>query len=86
LRPRRLPWSELLKRVFALDILQCQRCLGRMTVMAFVTDPEPVRAILDHLHLPSSAPTCAPARAPPEPDLFGWDQAHDTIDPPSQFE
>jgi len=36
-RPRRLPWAELLRRVFAQDVLQ-DACGGRCTVVAFVTD------------------------------------------------
>ncbi len=33
-RERRLPWSELLRRVFAVDALQCDRCGGRMRILA----------------------------------------------------
>jgi len=33
-----------------------------MVVLAFLTDPAVVTRILDHLHLPSTVPTIAPAR------------------------
>jgi Putative transposase/Transposase zinc-binding domain len=91
-RPRRtrLPWADLLRNVFAIDVLQCPRCPGRMTVIAVVTDPGPVQAILAHLGLPTQAPLLAPARAPPQLALLGDSkgarEASDYPDPPSQFE
>ncbi len=60
-RPRRLPWAELLKRSFAVDILRCARCGGPRQVLAVVMSPEPVRAILSHLGLD----TVARPRPPP---------------------
>jgi hypothetical protein len=65
LRPRTLPWAELLRRVHELDALRCNRCPGRRRVIAFITDPEVVTAILAHLGLPTQPPSLAPARAPP---------------------
>ncbi len=41
-RPRRLTWAELVRRVFALDVLQCSRCGGRMRVLAAIYPPEPL--------------------------------------------
>ena len=43
--------------------------------MASVTDLDVVRAILDHLRLPASAPPQAAARGPPQPEFDGWDQS-----------
>ena len=63
LRQRRLVWAALIKRVYAVDVLECGRCKGRMRVMAFVTDPDSSRAILEHLGLPTTGPPQAPARA-----------------------
>jgi hypothetical protein len=40
-----------------------------MRILAFLTDPAPIHAILQHLHLPTSAPPIAPARAPPRHEL-----------------
>jgi len=39
LRDRRLDWAALLRRVFAVDVLQCPLCADRMQIIAFVTDP-----------------------------------------------
>jgi hypothetical protein len=65
LRPRRLSWAELLRRVFAVDAFQCD-CGGRMRILAAIDQPEVARAILDCLGLRSRAPPLAPA-PPPEP-------------------
>src|SRR5216684_1183562 len=37
-------------------------CGGRRVVLAYLTQPGPVKAILDHLGLPSTGPPIAPAR------------------------
>jgi hypothetical protein len=43
----RVPWVELLSRVFKLDVLKCENCGGRMTVLAFLTERTVVKKILD---------------------------------------
>jgi hypothetical protein len=60
--PSRIPWGELLMRVFREDVLACP-CGGRRVVLAYLTQPGPVKAILDHLGLPSTDPPIAPARS-----------------------
>ena len=45
-RARRMAWSDLLRRVFAVDALGCDRCGGRMRVMAAVRSPAAVAAFL----------------------------------------
>jgi len=59
--PSRVPWAELLRRVFRDDVLSCP-CGGRRVVLAYLTQPGPVKAILDHLGLRSTGPPLAPAR------------------------
>ena len=68
---RRYPWAELLRRVFALDVLRCALCGGRRELIAQITNPDVVRAILQSLGLPTTVPVLHPARAPPE--LFACD-------------
>jgi len=63
IRDRRLPWAKLLKRTLGIDALQCPRCLTPMVLLAFITKPDVVRRILDHLHLPSALPTGRPRPA-----------------------
>ena len=57
-------WADLLRRVFALDVLACPRCGGRMRVVATIDDPAVIRKILAHLDLPVDEPPLAPA--PPD--------------------
>ena len=53
------------------DVLHCVRCGGRRVVLAGVTDPSAIRAILEHLELDPEPPVPAPARAPPSLD-YSW--------------
>jgi len=41
-------------------------------VLAYLTEPGPVKAILDHLGLPSTGPPLAPARFTAGPAESGW--------------
>ena len=59
--PSRIPWAELLLRVFREDVLLCP-CGGRRVVLAFVTERKVVKEILEHLGLPTTGPPVAPAR------------------------
>jgi hypothetical protein len=56
-------WSELMARIFLLDVLECPRCGGRMKIIAAIEEPDVIRRILDHLGLPTDAPTPAPPRS-----------------------
>ena len=60
-RPKRYVWAELLKRVFAVDALECDYCGGRMRILCAVNPPEAIRKILDCLGMPVRAPPTAPA-------------------------
>jgi hypothetical protein len=57
----------LLLRVFREDVLTCP-CGGRRVVLAYVTSPGPLKAILDRLGLPFTGPPVSPARLG-----AGWD-------------
>ena len=50
-----------MKRVWALDVLECPRCQSRMRILAVIHPPEATRKILECLGLPSRAPPLAPA-------------------------
>jgi len=56
----------LLRRVFAVDVLECPDCGGRMRILAAIHPPDATRAILECLGLPARAPPIAPARLEPE--------------------
>jgi hypothetical protein len=70
---RRVPWAELLRRVFFVDALRCSRCAMPMVVLAFLTEPAVVTRILAHLGLPVEAPAIAPARGARGGGLFAGD-------------
>jgi hypothetical protein len=61
-RPPRWRWADLLQRVFAVDVLACPNCGGRMRVLATIEDPPVVRRILTHLGLMGDA---GPPPGPP---------------------
>jgi hypothetical protein len=67
-----LPWAQLLRRLLHVDALACPRCSTParslpMVVLAFLTDPDVLGRILQHLGLPSVAPALAPARSSAAP-------------------
>jgi hypothetical protein len=60
-RPRRLPWADLLQRVFGIEALQCE-CGKSMRVIAAITEPTAAKRILECMGLPPRAPPLYPAR------------------------
>jgi hypothetical protein len=60
-RPRNYPWADLLRRVFAADVLECPRCHSRMRILCAVHPPEAIRKILECLGIPSRPPPIARA-------------------------
>jgi len=49
---RNYSWAELMKRDWAIDVLACPRCQGRMRLLAVIHSPESIRKILGCLGLP----------------------------------
>jgi hypothetical protein len=60
-RPRNYTWAELMKRVWSLDVLQCDRCGGRMRIVCDNHPTGAVGSILECLGLPARAPPIAAA-------------------------
>ena len=53
-------------------MLECPRCSGRMAIVATITQPEVIRAILECIGLSARPPPLAPARPLVQPELdFG---------------
>ena len=48
-KARRKTWAQLLVRVCGVDALRCERCGGRMRIIAWITDPEVIERILRHV-------------------------------------
>jgi len=59
------PWAELLARTFAVDVLACPSCQGRMKLLAMVTDPHSVARYLAAVGEPTELPRRSPSRGPP---------------------
>ena len=69
----RMGWARRLKRVFGIEIEQCVRCGGRLTVIASIEEPELIERILAHRREQGGEETLTVAlgaRAPPQARLF----------------
>jgi len=78
-RHRRMAWSVLLRRSFAIEALICPACGGRRELLAVIEHKPTVQKILAHLGLPTEPPAFALPRGPPL--LAGLD-APDTVGVP----
>ncbi len=55
-------WAQLIKRVYEVDPLVCEKCGSRMRIISVILDPDVIKHILSHLQ----AKGVAPGRRPPE--------------------
>ena len=71
-RPRNDSWAERMQRVFAIDVLECPSCGGRMRILAAIHGLGVIRAILECVGLPARPPPVSPPdpEDPEAPDLF----------------
>jgi uncharacterized protein YbaR (Trm112 family) len=51
-----------LERTFAIDVLACPECGGRLRLIATINDHAVIKKVLGHLGLPTEAPTPMPAQ------------------------
>ena len=72
----RIAWAKLIARIAEDFPLACPACGGDIRLIAFITDPAPIRKILLHLGEPLEPPPLAPARGPPT-DWGVFVQVHD---------
>ena len=72
----RIAWAKLMARVGEEFPLECPGCGGDIRLIAFITDPGPIRKILTHLGEPLEPPPVSPARGPPT-DCRELVQGHD---------
>jgi hypothetical protein len=75
----RIAWAKLMARVGEEFPLQCPACGGDIRLIAFITEPGPIRKILTHLGEPLEPPPISPARGPPT-DWGELVQVHDDRD------
>jgi len=57
-------WAALMHRAFAVDVLACPHCGGRLRLIGTLHDPAVIRKILAHVGMAPSGPS--PGPAPPE--------------------
>jgi hypothetical protein len=72
----RIAWAKLMARVGEEFPLECPACGGDIRLIAFITEPGPIRKILTHLGEPLEPPPVSPARGPPT-DWGELVQVHD---------
>ena len=65
-------WPTLMARTFAIDVLQCTRCSGRLEPIAVITKAETAQRILSHLRLPIAS----------EPMTDGYSVGYDVTEQP----
>ena len=75
----RIAWAKLLARLGEEFPLECPACGGDIRLIAFITEPGPIRKILTHLGEPLEPPPISPARGPPT-DWGEFVQLHDDRD------
>ena len=63
--PRDWNWAALMHRAFAIDVLACAHCGGRLRLIATLHDPAVIPKILAHVGVGPSGPS--PGPAPPKP-------------------
>jgi len=61
--PGRWTWARLLRRVFAIQVLVCERCGGPRRILGAVTKPHAVRRVLAALGLAAKPPPGRPVPA-----------------------
>ena len=72
----RIAWAKLMARVGEEFPLECPGCGGDIQLIAFITEPGPIRKVLTHLGEPLEPPPVSPARGPPT-DWGELVQVHD---------
>ena len=59
------PWAELLARTFAVDVLACPTCQGRMKLLGLVKDATSIARTLAAAGEATEVPHRSPGRGPP---------------------
>ena len=65
----RIAWAQLLARVGEAFPLSCPNCCGDIGLISFITQPETIRKLLEHVGEPLEPLYVIPVRGPP----VAWD-------------
>ncbi len=68
-RRKRYSWSQLLARVFRIDVTLCPQCGGNRKIIAVIMEASVIQGILSSMNLSADPPTPAGPRAPPQVEL-----------------
>ena len=63
-RPKYIRWSELLRRVFGIEVV-CPKCQAPLRLISLIKSEPIAKKILIAMHLPADVPGLHPARPPP---------------------
>ncbi|MGH8848541.1 MAG: transposase, partial [Polaromonas sp.] len=63
--PAHYLWAVLIARIYEVFPLVCPLCAGQMRIIAFITEGQEVRKILEHIGVDAYPPRITPARGPP---------------------
>jgi ribosomal protein S27E len=72
-----MTWARRLKRVFNIDISECEKCKGPVKIIACIEDPIVIEKILNYLKAKEVRQTSPSTQLPPPrapPLLPGWEQ------------
>ena len=73
-RRQRLPWADLLRRAFGIDVLVCSKCAGSRRVLAAIHDPAAIPRVLGALGLTAAEADPSGCRAPPAAEVGAADE------------
>ena len=76
-KPTRHPWAWLLRRVFAVEVLVCVHCAGKLCLVEIATEPAAIKRIIRDERQRRGEPvsemeTRAPPRGPPGQLIFAF--------------
>jgi hypothetical protein len=60
-----LPWADLLRRAFGIDMLVCPKCAGPRRVLVAIHDPAAIARVLGALGRTAAGADPSGCRAPP---------------------
>ena len=75
--PKRHPWAWLLRRVFAMEVLVCVHCAGKLRLVEIATEPAAIKRIIRDERRRRGEPVSemearAPPRGPPGQLMFAF--------------
>ncbi|MFO0448202.1 MAG: ATP-dependent helicase HrpA [Pseudomonadota bacterium] len=73
---QRLPWADLLRRVFGIDVMVCPQCAGPRRVLAAIHDPAAIARVLGALGPTAAGADPLGCRAPPAAEGDAADEGH----------